>query len=120
MQALVEHRQRQAEERLSARVWIDPELVFTTPIGTPLDPQNVSHAWVALGERAAIRRVRLHDLRHSAASFMVAAGVDIKVIQSVLRHSRLATTADIYAHVLANVQREAANRMDDFLRHFMS
>jgi integrase len=116
VETLIEHRQRQVEERLGAKVWVDPDLVYTTPIGTPLDPQNVSHAWVALCGRAGIRRVRLHDLRHSAASFMVAAGVDIKVIQSVLRHSRLATTADIYAHVLAHVQRDAADRIDGVLR----
>jgi integrase len=60
--------------------------------------------------------VRIHDLRHSAASFMLAAGVDLKLIQTTLRHSRLATTADVYAHVLDEVQQQAAARMDGVLR----
>jgi len=50
---------------------------------------------------------------------MIAAGVDIKVIQTILRHSRLSTTADIYAHVLADVQRDAAARMDTLLGDLM-
>ncbi len=66
--------------------------------------------------RAGVRKVRIHDLRHSAASFMLAAGVDLKLIQTTLRHSRLATTADVYAHVLDEVQHQAAARMDGVLR----
>ena len=58
----------------------------------------------------------MHDLRHGTASFMLAAGVDMKVIQATLRHSRMQTTADLYTHVLADVQRRGAERMDGMLR----
>jgi integrase len=114
--ALREHRKTQAAERLAAVAWVDPGLVFTTHVGTALEPRNVNRAWEHLCTRAGVRRVRLHDLRHSAATFMLAAGADLKVIQATLRHSRLSTTSDVYAHVLADVQRQAAERMDGVLR----
>jgi integrase len=114
--ALREHRKAQAAERLAAVAWVDPGLVFTTHVGTALEPRNVNRAWEDLCARAGVRRVRLHDLRHSAATFMLAAGADLKVIQATLRHSRLSTTSDVYAHVLADVQRQAAERMDGVLR----
>jgi integrase len=114
--ALREHVEVQQLERMVARVWVDPGLVFTTYVGTALEPRNVNRSWTALCDRAEVRRVRLHDLRHSAASFMFAAGVDLKLVQTTLRHSRLATTADVYAHVLDEVQHQAAERMDAVLR----
>jgi integrase len=110
--ALREHRMAQAAERLAAVAWADPGLVFTTRVGTALEPRNVREAV----HQAGVRRMRLHDLRHSAASFMLAAGVDLKVIRTTLRHSRLSTTGDTYAHVLGDVQRQAAERMDKVLR----
>lgn len=60
--------------------------------------------------------MRVHDLRHAAASFMLGEGVELKIIQRTLRHSRLSTTADVYAHVIASVHRQAAERMDGVLR----
>jgi integrase len=115
--ALREHRCGQLAERLAAIAWVDRGLVFSTPIGTPLEPRNINRAWDELCDRAGVRRLRVHDLRHASATFMLAAGVDLKVIQATLRHSRLSTTADVYAHVLDEVQRQAADRMDGVLRN---
>jgi integrase len=114
--ALTEHREVQRLERMVAVAWVDPGLVFTTSVGTALEPRNVNRAWSTLCAKASVRQLRLHDLRHSAASFMFAAGVDLKLVQTTLRHSRLATTADVYAHVLDEVQHQAADRMDGVLR----
>jgi integrase len=113
---LRDHRKAQLAQRLTALVWVDDGLVFTTSVGTALEPRNVARSWAALCEKAGVRVVRLHDLRHAAASFALAAGLDMKVIQTMLRHSRMATTADIYAHVLQDVQRAGADRMDGVLR----
>ena len=113
--ALREHAEVQQLERMVAVAWVDPGLVFTTSVGTALEPRNVNRSWSTLCDRASVRKVRLHDLRHSAASFMFAAGVDLKLVQTTLRHSRLATTADVYAHVLDEVQHQAADRMDGLL-----
>ncbi|MEV4222379.1 site-specific integrase [Nonomuraea sp. NPDC049725] len=125
LQALKEHHKAQAADRLAAEVWRDPDLVFTTGLGTPLEPRNVNRSWYALCKRADIRqgeedRIRIHDLRHACATFLFAEGADIKVIQSVLRHARKSTTEDIYTHVLDEVKRGAADTMDGVLSSLTS
>ena len=69
-----------------------------------------------LAERAGLRGVTLHTLRHSAASFLPAAGSHAKVVQEHLCHSSYAITADVYSHVDPVQQREAADRLDQALR----
>ncbi|MEX2556340.1 MAG: tyrosine-type recombinase/integrase [Actinomycetota bacterium] len=113
--ALRKHQARQKRDRMKAPVWVRPDLVVTTHLGTQLEPKSAHRAWVALCDRAGVRRTRVHDLRHASATFMLGAGVDLKVVQATLRHTKLATTADIYAHVIAEVQRGAADRMDGIL-----
>ncbi|GAA3078269.1 tyrosine-type recombinase/integrase [Streptosporangium carneum] len=116
LQALAVHRRAQNAERLRAKVWADPDLVFTTGVGTALEPRNVNRSWDALCERAGIgRRVRLHDLRHACGSFLFAEGADLKTIQGVLRHTRQATTANVYVHLLEEVKRGAADTLDGVL-----
>jgi len=60
-------------------------------------------------------RLRFHDLRHGAASLLVAQRVELKVVHETLGHAQLATTAEIYAHLLPEARREAAGRMQDIL-----
>lgn len=116
VQVLREHRREQVAERLAARVWVDPDLVFTTSVGTALEPRNVNRAWSAVCHQAGVEGVRLHDLRHAAASMAFAAGADLKEVQAMLRHSRVSTTADIYVNVFDSVRRGTADRMDGVLR----
>jgi integrase len=111
------HRTRQAEEQLAAAgAWQDNGLVFTTEIGTPLEPRNVLRRFELLAQQAGLHGVHLHTLRHSAASFLLAAGTHTKVVQEHLGHSSYAITADIYSHVGPALQREAADRLDAALR----
>ncbi len=114
--ALREHRQHQLRERLAAESWSRPDLVFTTEIGTSLEPRNVSRRFQQLCSTAEIRQVRLHDLRHSAASFLLLQGIDLKTVQTMLRHTRMATTADLYLHVHPELQRDAGERLEQLLR----
>lgn len=116
VEVLREHRRSQVAERLAAPAWVDPELVFTTHVGTPLEPRNVLRSFHALCRRAGVREVRIHDLRHAAASFLLLQGVDMRVVMGTLGHSRQATTSDLYTHLLEPVQRDAAERMDALLR----
>ena len=109
--ALTRWRPDQAAVRLAAPRWADLGLVHTTGVGTAIEPRNVNRAWERLCGRAEVRGVRLHDLRHACASYLLAAGVSSKVVQRTLRHSRLATT-ELYLHALEEVPREAADAMD--------
>jgi integrase len=104
-----------ARQRLAAPAWDDQDLVFPTSVGTPKDRNNVSKEWLRLRAKAGLDDVRLHDLRHSTATFLLAAGAPMKLVQEVLRHSRMQTTADIYAHVLPEAKDEAGSLLDDYL-----
>jgi integrase len=116
---LAQHRTRQKKERLAAIVWADPDLIFTTSVGTPFDPQNIYKAWHKLCDDAGVRRCRPHDLRHTAASFLLLQGADMRTVMEQLGHTRMATTSDLYTHVLDEVKRDAANRMDSLLRDLL-
>jgi integrase len=85
-------------------------------LGTPLEPRNVLRRFEQLATRAGLHGVHLHTLRHSAASFLLAAGTHTKVVQERLGHSSYAITADIYSHVAPAQQREAAQRLDEALQ----
>jgi integrase len=72
------------------------------------------HEIDAIGK--ALLAVRFHDLRHGAATVLLAAKVDLKVVSELLGHSSIAITADIYAHVLPEMQQEIVNKMDDLFK----
>jgi integrase len=113
---LREHRTRQLEEKLAAgEHWQDTGLVFTTSIGTPIDPRNVKRKLDALLKAAELPHYRVHDLRHFCASLLLAQGVPLKVVSDLLGHTRISVTADLYTHVLPSLKREAMDLMDSIL-----
>jgi integrase len=112
VQALRTHRARQAEDRLRSPHWQDTGLVFTTPIGTPLDSSNVIHRWHAFLREHGLPKMRFHDLRHGCATLLLAQGVPMRMIMEILGHSQIGLTANLYAHVAPTLLREAANQMD--------
>ena len=107
--ALREHRDRQRKERTDLGALDPAELVFTKLDGTPLQPQNVSQAFGNIIRRDGLPTIRLHDLRHTAASLMLAAGVHPKIVSERLGHAGIQITLDRYSHVTAGLQAEAAN-----------
>ena len=114
--ALKTHRVRQLEERMVAgRRWVESGLVFTTRRGTPLDSSNVTKAFHELLATAGLPRIRIHDLRHTAATLLLAQGVSPRDIMEILGHSQISLTMDTYSHVLPALQREAAEQMDAVL-----
>jgi integrase len=113
--ALHQHRVRQLQERVASSVWVDPDLVFTSSLGTALDRRNVLRWWYALTARAGVTRRRFHATRHTAATLMLNAGVPLEVVSATLGHAGLAITADIYARVMPEYQRQAAEVMERVL-----
>ena len=114
-EVLREHKKRQMAEQETARRWADRRLVFTTAVGTPIHPRNDYRAFREVLERANLRRIRVHDLRHTAASVLLAQGVPARVVMEILGHSQISVTLNTYAHVAPEVSREAATRLDEAL-----
>jgi len=111
--ALKGHKARQAEERLHlGAAWRDTGHVFTTSIGTPCDPRNTSREFAMVARRAGLGAWHVHELRHSAASLMLAQGQAIEVVSAVLGHSSIRMTADIYGHIARSQRQAAASAMD--------
>ncbi|MFE0147694.1 tyrosine recombinase XerC [Nonomuraea sp. NPDC059007] len=107
--ALRAHRKAQAAERLAAgEAWVDSGFVFTDEIGRPLHPQQVSDQFYVLAFHVGLPPVRLHDLRHGAATLMLAAGVDVKIVQETLGHVSSTFTRDTYISVYPELAKTAA------------
>jgi integrase len=85
---LAKHRIQQQKERLAlGSDGPGLDYVFTSTVGTPLEPRNLSRQWAR--EQAGLPHLRFHDLRHSCATFMTALGVHPRVIMGMLRHSQI-------------------------------
>lgn len=116
VQVLRRHRVRQKEERLKAgEFWQDRNLVFTSTIGTPVDEQNLRREFTAILTAAKLPSMRIHDLRHTCASLLLAQGVAAKVVQEILGHSQIGLTLDTYSHLIPGLQSDAADKMNALL-----
>jgi len=114
--ALRAHRVRQKKERLLAGSgWKETAFVFTTRTGTPIEPSNLTKEFKRVLKRAGVPEVRFHDLRHTAATFLLAQGVDPRTIMETLGHSQISLTLNTYSHVLPSLQQDAATRMNELL-----
>ena len=109
VQALTLHRQRQdAEREYAGEVWTETGYVFVRENGEPLDPDRISHLFRLTADAAGVPRIRLHDLRHTAAALALATGMHPKVMSDRLGHSSIAITLDVYGHLVPGLQENAA------------
>jgi len=118
-QLLKSHRLSQMRERLEfgpgwGGKWAGADFVFTTPIGTPIDPRNFARSLAKATKNAGLGEWSPHEFRHTAASLMIASGVPLKQVSEALGHSSIAVTADVYGHLLAPSTATA-----DAMSHFM-
>lgn len=110
--ALRKHGTRQKKEKLAlGEGYRDEGLVFATVAGERLHPDNVSKAFDRLVRRAGVPRIRLHDLRHTAATTMLEEGVPLKIVTERLGHSSTRITADLYQHASESMQDDAAAKL---------
>jgi integrase len=102
---------QRAERQAAGDRWKEHGLLFTTGIGTPIEPRNINRHFDQLCERAGVRRIRVHDLRHSCATLLYDQGVTLDRIQDVLGHSSPTVTKTIYVEATRRVQQDAVDRL---------
>lgn len=115
-EALREQQARQQQELTGKSGWERwPNFVFREVNGWPINGQTLTRRFQALCVRLGIERHRFHDLRHTAATYLLLSGVEMKVIQVILGHATMAITADVYSHVLPQMQESAFEIMCQML-----
>jgi integrase len=114
--ALQAHRERQnAKREALGPAWVESGFIFTTDIGTPFEPRNMHREFKLICLDAGLGDWHPHELRHSAASLMLAHGVKLQVVSELLGHSSIRMTADVYGHILDPDRQAAADIMNSTL-----
>lgn len=122
LDALLGHRAKQIrhiklyEETYGPKSYQDQDLVFANEDGGIRDPNAFGRYFKRRIEEADVRPMRVHDQRHTAATLMANAGIDIKTISDQLRHSQISVTAEMYVGPITKAQKKAAEKLDEILR----
>lgn len=113
---LKRHKTVSAKEKLKAGTdYTDNNLVICTCYGTVLTPRNLTRTFKGLIQKANVPIIRFHDLRHTHATSLLLEGIHTKIVAERLGHSRVSMTLDVYSHVLPNMQKEAAEKLNKAL-----
>ncbi len=112
--ALIDLAGQQADARRRAGdSWTDSELVFTTRTGQPVEPRNVARTFERLVQASGLRKIRLHDLRHTVATLLKSLKVPLRDAMQILGHARISVTLEIYTD--SDSQRDALTKMSERL-----
>ena len=106
---------QELEERELGEAWAGSGLVFTTAFGTWIHPRNALRDFGAACGKAGVPVIRLHDLRHTAATLALQGGAHPKLVQEMLGHARVAITLDLYSHTTPEMHRDAIDRLGAML-----
>jgi integrase len=106
--------EQDAEREAALNEWVDTGLVFTTVWGKAIDPRQDWAEWHSILREAGVPPARLQDARHTAATFLLVQGVDLRVVMDLMGWSQ-ASMAKRYQHVVDVLRREAARRMESLL-----
>lgn len=108
--ALLKHRDDMLKEKN------DVEWVFCDTSGKIVRATNMRHrSFYPLLIKAGVPKIRFHDLRHTAATILLSQGVHPKIVQERLGHAQIAITLDTYSHVLPTMQKDAAEKVNEYL-----
>jgi integrase len=91
------------------------DLVFADPLGRPWNPSSISNAFDRMAREAKLSTTRLHDVRHSAATWLLQGGIDVRTVAAVLGHSTPVTTLNTYAHVMPGAEAKAVEAIAERL-----
>jgi integrase len=112
IEVLTKHRVYQEEMRRKAgTMWKDHDLVFCNEYGGFIEPDILLSRFKVFLREIGLPRMRLHDLRHSAATILLGMGVSANVVQELLGHSHITTTLGVYGHVLPSMQQGAMDKL---------
>jgi len=101
-----------AQQSILEDAWNSTGYVFTQVDGMPIDPDLVSRAFNKMVKESGVPHLTPHGLRHAYASAALEAGVDPKVVSQHLGHASVSTPYDIYAHVIPELETEAAKKIE--------
>ncbi|BAU29001.1 site-specific recombinase XerD [Aneurinibacillus soli] len=115
--ALRRHKLRQQEVKLRMGTrHQEHDLVIAHDIGTPVDPSELTRWFKHWTKKAELPSIRFHDLRHTHATILMQLGENPKIISERLGHNNISITLDTYSHVLPNMQRDLANKLEATLQ----
>ena len=96
-------------------IWCnEDDRIFTAEDGRPLFPDSITNWFHAFVQRSGLPEISVHSLRHTYASLMIADHTPLVVVAHSLGHAQVSTTSNIYAHVIADAEAQAAEIMDRF------
>lgn len=107
--------EQEDNRRFFGNGYIESNQVFTWEDGRPITSEYVSHKFKKLIAKYNLPDVRLHDLRHSCASIMLSAGMQLKDVQEWLGHSDISMTANVYGHLDDTRKKKVANEISGLL-----
>ncbi|MFE2937569.1 site-specific integrase [Streptomyces sp. NPDC059255] len=101
--------------KAAGELWTASDFVFTTRYGTPIEPRNFNREFTARSAKAGVRRIRLHDTRHTCGSLLAALDVHPRIAMQILRHSKIAVTMEVYTHIPSEATRKALRKLGKHL-----
>jgi integrase len=112
--AMVGHLTQRARSdgRLEAEILQSDELIFTSKLGTPIDPKNFVRSFHLICDNAKIRRITVHHLRHTTATLLKNLGVPARDAQLILGHAQVTTTQQLYQHADIEGQSKAMEQVE--------
>lgn len=112
--------QQEADKQEFGDCYQENDYVCKYRNGTPLNVNTINHAFKRILKANDMPHIRFHDLRHSTASYLLKNGLSLKEIQTWLGHSDISTTANIYAHVDAEMKRNTAAKINELFKSAVS
>ena len=103
------------QKKIAGDLWVNQDWIFTTWNGAPVNPDSVTAWFNRFIKGTNLPRVTVHGLRHTNATLLIGAGVDIRTVANRLGHSQTSTTTNIYAHAIKSADRSASDTLNDIL-----
>ncbi|WP_425278192.1 tyrosine-type recombinase/integrase [Bacillus luti] len=114
LEELKTHRKFVEYEKEKAGVkYTDLDLVLPSKYEKPLDSRSIRRSFYNVTEKLGLPRIRFHDLRHTHATLLIQQNVNVKLISERLGHANIGTTLNTYSHVLPDMQRSVAEKLDE-------